>query len=49
MKRLQAFKFEVRPNGEQRRQMRRYAGPDKGPCFGAFEKIRDAAFRRTRA
>src|ERR1700686_3020981 len=26
MKRLQAFKFELRPNGEQQRQMRRYAG-----------------------
>jgi predicted ATPase len=26
MKRLQAFKFELMPNGEQRRQMRRYAG-----------------------
>ena len=26
MKRLQAFKFELRPNGTQRRQMRRFAG-----------------------
>ena len=26
MKCLQAFKFELRPNGEQRRQMRRFAG-----------------------
>jgi putative transposase len=26
MKRLQAFKFELQPNGEQQRQMRRYAG-----------------------
>jgi putative transposase len=26
VKRLQAFKFELMPNGEQRRQMRRYAG-----------------------
>ena len=26
MKRLQAFKFDLRPNGEQRRQMGRYAG-----------------------
>ena len=26
MKRLQAFKFELRPNGAQRQQMRRYAG-----------------------
>jgi putative transposase len=26
MKRLQAFKYELMPNGEQRRQMRRFAG-----------------------
>jgi putative transposase len=26
MKRLQAFKFELRPNGAQRQRMRRYAG-----------------------
>ena len=26
MKRLQAFKFEMRPNGQQQRQMRRFAG-----------------------
>lgn len=26
MKRLQAFKFELRPNGQQQRQMRRFAG-----------------------
>ena len=26
MKCLQAFKFELRPNGEQQRRMRRYAG-----------------------
>lgn len=26
MQRLQAFKFELRPNGEQQRQMRRFAG-----------------------
>ena len=26
MQRLQAFKFEWRPNGEQQRQMRRFAG-----------------------
>ncbi len=26
VKRLQAFKYELRPNGEQRRQMRRFAG-----------------------
>ena len=26
MQRLQAFKFELRPNGEQQRNMRRFAG-----------------------
>ena len=26
MKRLQAFKFEMRPNGQQQRQVRRFAG-----------------------
>jgi putative transposase len=26
MQRLQAFKFELRPNGEQNRLMRRFAG-----------------------
>ena len=26
MKRLQAFKFELQPNGEQARSMRRFAG-----------------------
>ena len=26
MKRLQAFKYELRPNGQQQRQMRRFAG-----------------------
>ena len=26
MKRFQGFKFELRPNGEQQRQMRRFAG-----------------------
>ena len=26
MQRLQAFKFELRPNGEQQRQMRRFSG-----------------------
>ena len=26
VKRFQAFKFELRPNGAQRRQMRRFAG-----------------------
>ena len=26
MERLQAFKFELRPNGEQAQQMRRFAG-----------------------
>ena len=26
MKRLQAFKFELMPNGEQQREMRRFAG-----------------------
>jgi putative transposase len=29
MRRLQAFKFELRPNGEQRRQMRRFAGSSR--------------------
>ncbi|WP_332637693.1 helix-turn-helix domain-containing protein, partial [Escherichia coli] len=26
MKRLQAFKFQLRPGGQQERQMRRFAG-----------------------
>ncbi|PVU65274.1 MULTISPECIES: helix-turn-helix domain-containing protein, partial [Enterobacteriaceae] len=26
MKRLQAFKFQLRPNGQQERDMRRFAG-----------------------
>ncbi|MBO0615140.1 helix-turn-helix domain-containing protein [Thiothrix fructosivorans] len=26
MQRLQAFKYELKPNGEQRRNLRRYAG-----------------------
>lgn len=26
MKRLQAFRYELRPNGEQQRAMRRFAG-----------------------
>ncbi|WP_171951644.1 helix-turn-helix domain-containing protein, partial [Proteus mirabilis] len=26
MKRLQAFKFQLRPNGQQEREMRRFAG-----------------------
>ncbi|EIH6643891.1 helix-turn-helix domain-containing protein, partial [Escherichia coli] len=26
MKRLQAFKFQLRPDGQQERQMRRFAG-----------------------
>ncbi|WP_018234252.1 RNA-guided endonuclease InsQ/TnpB family protein [Thioalkalivibrio thiocyanodenitrificans] len=34
MKRLQAFKFELRPDGEQRRQMRRFAGS----CRFVFNK-----------
>ena len=28
MKRLQAFKFQIEPNGEQIRAMRQYAGND---------------------
>ncbi len=34
MKRLQAFKFELRPNGQQQRQMRRFAGS----CRFVFNK-----------
>ncbi|MEK7295374.1 MAG: transposase, partial [Actinomycetota bacterium] len=34
MKRLQAFKFELQPNGEQQRNMRRFAGS----CRFAFNK-----------
>lgn len=34
MERLQAFKFELRPNGEQQRQMRRFAGS----CRFVFNK-----------
>ncbi|PLY13733.1 MAG: cytosine methyltransferase, partial [Sedimenticola sp.] len=34
MKRLQAFKFELRSNGEQARQMRRFAGT----CRFVFNK-----------
>ena len=34
MQRLQAFKFELRPNGQQRRQMRRFAGA----CRFVFNK-----------
>jgi putative transposase len=34
MKRLQAFKFELRPNGEQQRNMRRFAGS----CRFVFNK-----------
>jgi putative transposase len=34
MKRLQAFKFELQPNGEQQRQMRRFAGS----CRVVFNK-----------
>ena len=34
MQRLQAFKFELRPNGEQQRNMRRFAGS----CRFVFNK-----------
>lgn len=34
MKRLQAFKFELQPNGEQARSMRRFAGS----CRFVFNK-----------
>lgn len=34
MQRLQAFKFELMPNGEQQRQMRRFAGS----CWFVFNK-----------
>lgn len=34
MKRLQAYKFELRPNGEQQRDMRRFAGS----CRFVFNK-----------
>ena len=34
MKRLQAFKYELMPNGEQQRQMRRFAGS----CRFVFNK-----------
>ncbi|WP_150112551.1 helix-turn-helix domain-containing protein, partial [Ferrovum myxofaciens] len=34
MKRLQAFKYELQPNGEQARSMRRFAGS----CRFVFNK-----------
>ena len=34
MKRLQAYKFELKPNGEQQRNMRRFAGS----CRFVFNK-----------
>ena len=34
MERIQAFKFELRPNGEQQRLMRRFAGS----CRFVFNK-----------
>ncbi len=34
MKRLQAFKYELQPNGEQQRAMRRFAGS----CRFVFNK-----------
>ncbi|RPH22327.1 virulence protein, partial [Buttiauxella warmboldiae] len=34
MKRLQAFKFQLRPNGQQDRDMRRFAGA----CRFVFNK-----------
>ena len=37
MKRLQAYKFELRPNGEQQRDMRRFAGS----CRFVFNKALD--------
>ncbi|XXG31699.1 MAG: helix-turn-helix domain-containing protein [Ferrovum myxofaciens] len=35
MKRLQAFKYELQPNGEQARSMRRFAGS----CRFVFNKV----------
>ena len=34
MKRLQAYKYELKPNGEQQRNMRRFAGS----CRFVFNK-----------
>ena len=30
MKRVQAYKYELMPNGEQKRNMRRFAGSKRG-------------------
>ncbi|MEZ6878886.1 helix-turn-helix domain-containing protein, partial [Enterobacter sp. KBR-315C3_2022] len=37
MKRLQAFKFQLRPNGQQARDMRRFAGA----CRFVFNRALD--------
>ena len=42
MQRLQAFKFELRPNGQQERDMRRFAGA----CRFVFNKALDLQQRR---
>ena len=42
MQRLQAFKFELRPNGEQERDMRRFAGA----CRFVFNKALDLQQKR---
>ena len=42
MQRLQAFKFELRPNGKQERDMRRFAGA----CRFVFNKALDLQQRR---
>ena len=39
MQRLQAFKYELRPNGEQQRQIRRFAGSADLPQDGDTVRV----------
>ncbi|MFT0533613.1 helix-turn-helix domain-containing protein [Castellaniella hirudinis] len=40
MQRLQAFKYKLQPDGQQQRQMRRYAGCGWLPFFPARRRVR---------
>ena len=51
MQRLQAFKYELMPNGEQQRQMRRFAGSllVRDATLRSLVFVINAAQRLTRA
>ncbi len=49
MKRLQAFKYELQPNGEQQRAMRRFAGSCRFVFNKALALQHDSNWKKAKA